>query len=88
MHVISDCANEIPTRVTSIDECNFTPNASYVHLTSNETISGAQWKTFPENTSPIVADMSSDILSKPLDISNFGLIMPELKKILVLLVSP
>ena len=80
VNVIADCANEIPTRVPSIDECNFTTNASYVHLTSNETISGAQWKIFPENTSPLVADMSSDILSKPLNISNFGLIYAGAQK--------
>ena len=80
VNVIADCADEIPTRVPTIDECNFTPNASYVHLTSNETISGAQWKIFPENTSPLVADMSSDILSKPLDVSNFGLIYAGAQK--------
>ena len=80
VNVIADCADEIPTRVPSLEECNFTSNASYIHLTSNETISGAQWKIFPENTAPLVADMSSDFLSTPLDISNFGLIYAGAQK--------
>ncbi len=47
-----------------------TPGASYLHLTSNETIGGIQWKAFPDTADvPLVADMSSDILSRPVDVS-------------------
>ena len=56
------------------DELSFTEGAAYVHVTSNETISGAQIKDFPETDAPLIADMSSDILSRPLDVSKFGLI--------------
>ena len=74
VNVVADCAKEIPTRVPDISKSNLTSGAAYLHITSNETISGAQWKTFPV-TAPLVADMSSDILSKPLDINQFGLIV-------------
>jgi len=73
VNVAADCGKEIPTRVPAADELNLTDGAAYLHITSNETISGAQWKTFPEHET-LIADMSSDILSRPLDVSKFGLI--------------
>ena len=57
--------------------------SSYVHITSNNTIYGTQYKEFPKiknNESYLVADMSSDILSKPIDISQFGLIYAGAQK--------
>ena len=55
--------------------------AKYVHLTTNETIQGVQWPALPDtNGVPIVADMSSDILSEPLDIGRFGLIYAGAQK--------
>ena len=63
--MVADCAKEIPTRVPTIEECQLNPDAAYLHLTSNETISGAQWKEFPKTEVPLVVDMSSDILSRP-----------------------
>lgn len=62
---------------------NFVVNsdASYLHITSNETIQGTQWKTFPDTKGvPIVADMSSDIFSRPFDPSPFGLIYAGAQK--------
>ena len=60
---------------------NLNPDAAYLHITSNNTIKGTQWKTFPNaGAVPIVADMSSDILSKPLDIEPFGLIYAGAQK--------
>ncbi|HET7524530.1 MAG TPA: 3-phosphoserine/phosphohydroxythreonine transaminase [Burkholderiaceae bacterium] len=51
------------------------PDAAYVHICSNETIGGVQYHWTPEVGSvPLVADMSSDILSRPIDVSKFGLI--------------
>lgn len=59
----------------------FNPDAAYVHLTSNNTIKGTQWASFPETGKvPIVADMSSDIMSRPLDIDKFGLIYAGAQK--------
>lgn len=80
VHVAADCGKEIPTRVPREGEIKLTPNAAYVHLTSNETISGAQWKKFPRTEAPLVADMSSDFLSRPFDASQFGLIYAGAQK--------
>ena len=80
VNVVADCAKEIPTRVPTIEECQLTPDAAYLHLTSNETISGAQWKEFPKTEALLVVDMSSDILSRPLNIEDFGLIYAGAQK--------
>ncbi len=80
VNVAADCGKEIPTRVPSEGELKLTPGAAYVHLTSNETIAGAQWKTFPKTEAPLVADMSSDMLSRPFDVSQFGLIYAGAQK--------
>jgi phosphoserine aminotransferase len=58
-----------------------TPGAAYLHITSNNTIEGTQWATFPNaGDVPIVSDMSSDILCRPLDIKPFGLIYAGAQK--------
>lgn len=55
-------------------------DARYVHITSNATIAGAQYHQFPETKAPLVADMSSDILWRPIDVSKFGLIYAGAQK--------
>ncbi len=80
INVVADCGKEIPTRVPTMEELNLTDGAAYLHITSNETISGAQWKTFPDCKAPLIADMSSDILSRPLDVSKFDLIYAGAQK--------
>jgi len=51
------------------------PNAAYVHICSNETIGGMQYHFTPDTGDvPLVADMSSDILSRPIDVNRYGLI--------------
>jgi len=80
VNVAADCAREMPTRVPSADELALTNGAAYVHLTSNETIAGAQWKSFPDTAAPLVADMSSDILSRPFDAGRFALIYAGAQK--------
>jgi len=80
INVAADCSKEIPTRVPREAELKLTPGAAYVHLTSNETISGAQWKSFPKTEAPLVADMSSDILSRPFNANQFGLIYAGAQK--------
>jgi phosphoserine aminotransferase len=52
----------------------------YLHLTSNNTIFGTQFKKFPQTSVPLVADMSSDIFSRPLDFSKFSLIYAGAQK--------
>ena len=67
----------IPTQ----DELKLDPEASYVHLCANNTIYGTEWKYVPEtNGVPIIADMSSNILSKPIDVSKYGMIYAGAKK--------
>jgi len=57
------------------------PAASYLHYTSNETIGGVQFSSIPDSGGvPLVCDMSSDILSRPLDVSRFGLIYAGAQK--------
>ena len=58
----------------------FSADAAYVHYTTNETISGLQFKDIPQVNRPLVADMSSDILSYPLDVNRFGLIYAAAQK--------
>jgi phosphoserine aminotransferase len=55
-------------------------DADYLHLTSNNTIFGTQFKSFPESEIPVLCDMSSDIFSKPVDVSNFDLIYAGAQK--------
>ena len=57
------------------------PAAAYLHITSNNTIAGTQYFDFPESGKvPLVADMSSDIMWRPLDVSRFGLIYAGAQK--------
>ncbi len=63
------------------DELSFSDHSAYVHLTTNETIHGTQWHAIPDvGARPLVADMSSDILSRPLDASRFALIYAGAQK--------
>jgi len=69
------------TRVPRKDEISFSPDASYVHLCTNNTIEGTQYHSLAETGEvPIVADMSSDIASRPLDVRKFGLIFAGAQK--------
>jgi phosphoserine aminotransferase len=62
-------------------EIPFDPQAAYVHITSNNTIKGTQWQQFPDTGSvPLVADMSSDMMSRPFDVAPFGLIYAGAQK--------
>ncbi len=63
-----DGKEEKYSRIPAQEELKITPDASYIHICSNETIGGIQWKSFPE-TAPqvsLIADMSSEIMSRPL----------------------
>lgn len=60
---------------------NVTPTAAYLHITTNETIAGTQWQTIPYDCGvPLVADMSSDILSRQLDFNKFDLVYAGAQK--------
>jgi len=69
------------TRVPSRDEMSLSPHAAYVHITSNETIEGVQWKREPNaGDVPLVVDSSSDILSREIDVNKYGLIYAGAQK--------
>ncbi|HKG47379.1 MAG TPA: 3-phosphoserine/phosphohydroxythreonine transaminase [Pyrinomonadaceae bacterium] len=69
------------TRVPSGDEMSLNPHAAYVHITSNETIEGVQWKREPNaGDVPLVVDASSDILSREIDVNKYGLIYAGAQK--------
>jgi len=62
-------------------DINFNPEAVFAHITSNNTIKGTQWAEFPDTGgAPFVCDMSSDILSRPLDMDKFGMIYAGAQK--------
>ena len=59
----------------------FNSNAVYVHITSNNTIKGTQWASYPDTGGiPLIADMSSDMMSRPFDAGKFGLIYAGAQK--------
>ncbi len=63
---------------TEVWRCN--PNAGYCHITSNETGNGLQLAHFPELSVPLVADMTSDFLTRPIPVERFGLIYASAQK--------
>jgi len=69
------------TSIPRQDTWKLDPNAAYVHICSNETIGGMQYHWVPDTGGvPLVADMSSEILSKPIDVSRYGLIYAGAQK--------
>lgn len=69
------------TRVPSREEMSLNPHAAYVHMTSNETIEGVQWKHEPNvGDVPLVSDASSDILSRALDVNKYAIIYAGAQK--------
>ncbi len=67
-------------RVPSIDELQFNADAEYVHICSNETIGGIRYPVFPDTPSPLIADMSSEIMSRVIDVNKFGMIYAGAQK--------
>jgi phosphoserine aminotransferase len=69
------------SRIPDASEWTLTPDAAYVHITSNNTIEGTQWHNEPNvGAVPLVSDASSDILSRPIDVSKYGLIYAGAQK--------
>ncbi|MFT5125267.1 MAG: phosphoserine aminotransferase [Candidatus Omnitrophota bacterium] len=80
VNIAGDTGSDIPTRMPANDSLQLTDGAAYLHITSNETIGGNQYKDFPTSPAPLVADMSSDILSRKIDVNDFGLIYAGAQK--------
>ncbi|MDO4972847.1 MAG: 3-phosphoserine/phosphohydroxythreonine transaminase [Eubacteriales bacterium] len=68
--------DRIPTQA----ELRLNPDAKYFYYCSNNTIYGTEWQYVPETPSPLVCDMSSDILTRPVDVSKYGLIFAGAQK--------
>ena len=68
-------------RIPASGEWRLTPGAAYVHITSNNTIEGTQWKDLPDTADvPLVSDASSDIFSAPMDVPRYGLVYAGAQK--------
>lgn len=81
VNVVFDGTEEKFTRMPSPADLTLDPNAAYFHLTSNETIAGIQWKEWPDTGDvPMICDMSSDIMSRPLPVEKFGMIYAGAQK--------
>jgi phosphoserine aminotransferase len=68
------------TDIPPVEQWQLNPDAAYLHICSNETIGGVQFRTYPKSNVPLVADMSSDLLAAPLDVTQFGLIYAGAQK--------
>jgi phosphoserine aminotransferase len=66
--------------IPELSALNELKDAAYLHLTSNNTIYGTQWQDFPEADVPLAADMSSDIMSREIDVSKFDIIYAGAQK--------
>ncbi|MFD2216248.1 3-phosphoserine/phosphohydroxythreonine transaminase [Metabacillus endolithicus] len=71
-----DNYTHIPTNYS----LNDVENGAYLHITSNNTIFGTQWKEYPQSPIPLIADMSSDILCTEIDVEKFDLIYAGAQK--------
>ncbi|HAK55801.1 MAG: 3-phosphoserine/phosphohydroxythreonine transaminase [Vicinamibacterales bacterium] len=81
VHPAASTESERFVRVPRADEIAVSPDAAYVHMTSNNTIYGTQWTNLPETgSSPLVSDMCSDIFSRPVPVERFGLIYAGAQK--------
>jgi len=81
VNVAADCAGSNYSTVPDQADLKLTPGAAYVHYTPNETIGGVEFPYVPDTGNvPLVADMSSTILSRTLDVSRFGLIYAGAQK--------
>lgn len=61
-------------------ELKLSPDAEYVHICSNETIGGIRYSEFPKTQAPLVADMSSEVMSRVVDVNQFGMIYAGAQK--------
>ncbi|WP_458119576.1 3-phosphoserine/phosphohydroxythreonine transaminase [Paenibacillus sp. Z6-24] len=80
-HVAASSEAQNYMQIPALEDIQIPDNAAYLHLTSNETIGGIQYQQFPDTGKvPLIVDMSSDILSRPLDMSQFGMIYAGAQK--------
>ncbi len=77
---IGDSSDKVYTYIPDIDKLKYTEGADYVHITSNNTIFGTRYPEFPKCKAPLVADMSSEIFSREINVADFGAIYAGAQK--------
>lgn len=80
-NIVASSADKTFSYIPKLDKSTFTPDADYFHITHNNTIYGTKWNTLPETGNvPLVADISSDIMSEEMDVTKFGLLYAGAQK--------
>jgi phosphoserine aminotransferase len=80
-NIVADTADSRYSRTPEQHELKLSPDAAYVHLTSNETIEGVEWKQLPDvGDVPLISDASSNILSRPEPVERYALIYAGAQK--------
>ena len=80
VRVAASTKEEKYARLPKASELKIGADSTYVHFTSNNTVEGTQWKDFPKTDKPYICDMSSDIMWRPFDPSQFGMIYAGAQK--------
>jgi phosphoserine aminotransferase len=80
LNMAADAADSNYCDVPRQAQWRLAPDAAYLHYTPNETIGGVEFDFVPDSPAPLVADMSSTILSRPIDVSRYGLIYAGAQK--------
>ena len=77
---IADSSDKVYTYIPDVDKLTYTEGADYVHICSNNTIFGSRYSKFPKCKAPLVADMSSEIFSREINVPDFGVIYAGAQK--------
>jgi len=80
VNMAADSSDQNFTYIPDEADWQRSDDAAYLHITSNETIAGVEFHFMPGGDTPIVADMSSTILSRPIDVSQYGVIYAGAQK--------
>lgn len=81
MHLAASSKDQSYSRIPGLNEIDLPKDAAYLHITTNNTIKGTQWHEFPDTGNvPLIADMSSDVLSHRVDFSKFAMIYAGAQK--------
>ncbi len=80
VRIAADTSETGHDRIPAQQELKLSEDAKYFYYCANNTIYGTEWQYVPQTKAPLVCDMSSDILSKPVDVSRYGLIYAGAQK--------
>ena len=80
-NVVASSEDKTFSYIPKLDKATFTPDADFFHICVNNTIYGTKWNNFPETGDvPLIGDISSCILSEPIDVSKFGMLYAGAQK--------